>query len=755
MSNGYAGYAARREGKGQADIGAAVTEGVSQIQSTREKELTRRGELSDIYVASQTALKDIPTHQDDGINNWLQNSTTYIKKQMYDDFQLLKKGKISDNEYRTKHSNLLDAWKKFSTIAQNWNADTEAVLKGVEAGEDGELPALAQFSLFMLGEKDILTDYEKTTLTMGPNGYLSVARYVTEEEANDPAFKKENPGLKEGDMMGTAHELDKLVDPQNVLSNYWDRAKNATAVTKDLAAKEVLVKGDDGKLRRSDDPKARATYDEIKSNAIEAQTSVDRTVANAATSMKLATGFYATEKKRKEMINETMNSGSVRRTIKDRTEELIGEGKVDKDAIEKRAKEIHKEATKAKDIMTMAEARELALEEFKKSGLQYDEAEAQARKEAYGRAAMQLIKASKNDKSIWQPLFDDGGSIVAEEDMSISYREWDPEDGETYPRTEHFKKGDTVPIGKYQKKNVEAQMSQDIDTYAGGKITKDPAQGKKTDTVETETQRRARLKVEDEAKNAYLLGRDVAHGNQLDLLESKLKGGEAYIMKDHIGPEGEGQYFIIKNPKGEIIEEIKYDTDDSGDISAKGYEDVNNALQPYIQGGTNLANIKKKWEKGKGLVGKEEEGKTVDIKTGTPTKRRRYYDLTNPQDFKQARVLIPGTKDTKYTFDQKLADILVDKSDAGVDDLKEFLVDLSPLESDPIDLSKIVIERDTGWGEDVMTVVVNEDEANAVKIKFDKDYGDKTAEAKTRLKKQITDILKQYHEGAKKKQTLP
>ena len=728
----YAGYV-RREGKDQLDVGAAVKDVTTGIQSAYEAEKSRREKLSTIGAKGMQQLEDIPTHGHKGVNAWFQQSVTELKTQIYDDFQRLKRGEISDNDYRQRMSNLSDSWKKFSIVAQNWDKDSAAVIKGINEDKFSKLTGA------LLGQRDqITTDFENTKLVMDDYGNLIAQEYVTEKN------KDKYPELQIGDKVeGMSQQLAGLVDPQNILSEKWDVAEQLGAVTSELEDYDIPIDEDGQWIQTGPMSREKADYLQIISDGINVTTANDRTLANSITAMDQSTEYVFNETERINNINKYVENDGIE--IKYRTEEIRG-GITDA-SIDKRANEIHKEATKAKDVMTLKEAKALALKEAQEG------AEAQARKEVVGDAMIRqiMLATTGQDGSITEPQFIDQ---KASEDMIIRYRKYNRETGETEDVSEEFKKGDDVPVGDIQKENQIANLAKGIKAYAGRKIRPNTQAIKKTDTVETETQRRARLKVEDEAKNAYLLGRDVAHGNQLDLLESHPKVGEAYRMKDHIGPEGEGQYFIIKNPKGEIIEEIKYDTDDSGDISAEEYETVNNALQPYIQGGTNLANIKKKWEKGKALVGKDEEGKTVDIKTGTPTKRRRYYDLTNPEDFKEARVLIPGTKDTKYTFDQKLEDILVDKSDAGVDDLKEFLVDLSPLESDPIDLSKIGFERTKNkWVgiPNTITVVVKGDKDNAIKIEFDKNYGDKTAEAKTRLKKQITDILKQYHEGPKKK----
>ena len=306
----YAGYV-RREGKDQVDFAGEMGKASMKIGAAHLVEQTRRKGLSKLGSEGMQQLENIEQHADKGVNDWLQGSVTELKTQIYDEFQLLKKGKINDNEYRQRMSNLSDSWKKFSLVAQNWNKDTEEVLTGVNDG------TLSKLSAALLGNKNNITDFNSSRLLMDESGNLVLHNYVTEEN------KDKYPKLKVGDQIpGSQQQLAGLVDPQNVLSDKWDVSEQLGSVTENIQAYETVI--DENGQWITDDPTKRTGWLGIVSDGMEVTTSNDRTLANSMTAMNSLHEYHnkGDDAAYEENIKAYTESGSVQAKKKARVDEL-------------------------------------------------------------------------------------------------------------------------------------------------------------------------------------------------------------------------------------------------------------------------------------------------------------------------------------------------------------------------------------------------------------------------------------------------
>ena len=419
----YAGYV-RREGKDQVDFAGEMGKASMKIGAAHLVEQTRRKGLSKLGSEGMQQLENIEQHADKGVNDWLQGSVTELKTQIYDEFQLLKKGKINDNEYRQRMSNLSDSWKKFSLVAQNWNKDTEEVLTGVNNG------TLSKLSAALLGNKNNITDFNSSRLLMDESGNLVLHNYVTEEN------KDKYPKLKVGDQIpGSQQQLAGLVDPQNVLSDKWDVSEQLGSVTENIQAYETVI--DENGQWITDDPTKRTGWLGIVSDGMEVTTSNDRTLANSMTAMNSLHEYHnkGDDAAYEENIKAYTESGSVQAKKKARVDELKLKYK------------------KENKYRTDAVVEWLA--------------ETQAEKEVQGQAALlQIPLAPTGQGNVTEPQFADN-VIKADRDMVINYRTYDKATGEFTDETLNVKKGDEVKMGDIQKMNQEANLAQGITDYAG------------------------------------------------------------------------------------------------------------------------------------------------------------------------------------------------------------------------------------------------------------------------------------------------
>ena len=558
----YAGYV-RREGKDQPDLGTAFSDAAKKIGLAYTTEKKRREDLTNIARKRLTDLDGLERHSNPGVNNFLQKSISTIKTQIYDEWENVKGRDISENDYREKLGNLSSSWNKFSLMAKNWNDDSIKLIEGLQPGEDGK-PLYSKLTGKNLQRRDSLagSGYNNTQAVMDKNGNIVFAKIVTDEMLSDD----ENlalEGYKAGDVIeGSYLPANGLVDPQNLVSNYFDAPEIFTNATKNVEAYETIL-GEDGEWI-TDDITQKEEFVNIVNNTIAMIDSNPETFANSMTAMYPRHEYFDSEAERVGLINDYMTSGQ------------------SKSQIYTLSRTIHAENPK----------------------LTPEEAVKKAAEKVYGDALMHQVAQSLTEAGIFSPSFEEeDANFKADQDGHIQYLKYDEYTGDITTEDKYFKKWEIVDVGLYQKENQKAIIARNIKTYAGRSLKDNPnAIDAKLRYLEYKKDQRAGSgSGKDPIPNYYKTSMEVVKGNKkavstlkealkrnnskiesIELVEEAAKDKDGNPLKDNNGNplKKKALQVIAVTDEGylEVINQVDYIYDDEGVLDEEATAKVINQL---------------------------------------------------------------------------------------------------------------------------------------------------------------------------------
>ena len=219
----YAGYVQRNQPTDWSKVTGEVAKELKAVEEGREK---KRERLDKLYSANSKLVGDVEMGMNPNFNNVVLNKSTQARSMIYDSYQKMKRGEITQRQYKLMMQNIESGWGEFYTAVKQKNNRFAEIEKMQQAGTLGGRAA------YLNEEAAKMSTFNGYDLIIGDMGTMAMAKI-------DPNTGKAIPG--------SITPMSALNIEQNVINQKYDISARAAAYSARIGKFTVQ----DGKITKT------------------------------------------------------------------------------------------------------------------------------------------------------------------------------------------------------------------------------------------------------------------------------------------------------------------------------------------------------------------------------------------------------------------------------------------------------------------------------------------------------------------------